>query len=248
MKLISLEIVGFKSFLHRTTLRFDQGVTCIVGPNGCGKSNIVDAVTWVLGERGTKSLRVKEMGDVIFHGSTAKKQVNMAEVTMGLLNDEREYAIKRRIYRDGTNEYFINGDIVRLKDVQDFFLGTGVGLHSYAIIEQGNIEYFAAMKPQERRIAIEETSGITRFEEKKRDAFSRMEEVKTNLDRVEAPLPRGRKRSRKSGRRVGQAPHIQRSERKPEGFRYRFPHGQLQQVLEEVVEAGGKGDDACRRD
>ena len=185
MKLISLEIVGFKSFLHRTTLRFDQGVTCIVGPNGCGKSNIVDAVTWVLGERGTKSLRVKEMGDVIFHGSTAKKQVNMAEVTMGLLNDEREYAIKRRIYRDGTNEYFINGDIVRLKDVQDFFLGTGVGLHSYAIIEQGNIEYFAAMKPQERRIAIEETSGITRFEEKKRDAFSRMEEVKTNLDRVE---------------------------------------------------------------
>ena len=105
MKLISLEIVGFKSFLHRTTLRFDQGVTCIVGPNGCGKSNIVDAVTWVLGERGTKSLRVKEMGDVIFHGSTAKKQVNMAEVTMGLLNDEREYAIKRRIYRDGTNEH-----------------------------------------------------------------------------------------------------------------------------------------------
>ena len=185
MKLISLELTGFKSFLHRTTFRFDEGVTCIVGPNGCGKSNIVDAVTWVLGERGTKSLRVKEMGDVIFHGSPLKKQVNMAEVTIGLLNEEREYAIKRRIYRDGTNEYFINGEIVRLKDVQDFFLGTGIGLHSYAIIEQGNIEYFAQMKPHERRIAIEETSGITRFEEKKRDAFARMEEVKSNLDRVE---------------------------------------------------------------
>jgi chromosome segregation protein len=185
MKLTTLELLGFKSFLNRTAFRFDEGVTCIVGPNGCGKSNIVDAITWVLGERGTKSLRVKEMGDVIFHGSNAKKQVNMAEVTMGLMNEEREYAIKRRIYRDGTNEYYINGDMVRLKDIQDFFLGTGVGLHSYAIIEQGNIEYFAQMKPHERRLAVEETSGITRFEEKKRDAFSRMEEVKTNLERVE---------------------------------------------------------------
>ena len=185
MKLTTLELLGFKSFLNRTSFRFDEGVTCIVGPNGCGKSNIVDAITWVLGERGTKSLRVKEMGDVIFHGSNAKKQVNMAEVTMGLMNEEREYAIKRRIYRDGTNEYYINGDMVRLKDVQDFFLGTGVGLHSYAIIEQGNIEYFTQMKPQERRIAVEETSGITRFEEKKRDAFFRMEEVKANLERVE---------------------------------------------------------------
>ena len=185
MKLTSLELLGFKSFLGRTTFRFHEGVTCIVGPNGCGKSNIVDAVTWVLGERGTKSLRVKEMGDVIFHGSDAKKQVNMAEVTLGLANDATEYAIKRRIFRDGTNEYYINGDPVRLKDVQDFFLGTGIGLYSYAIIEQGNIEYFAQMRPQERRVVVEETSGITRFEEKKRDAFSRMEEVRANLERVE---------------------------------------------------------------
>src|SRR5208283_1927098 len=114
-----------------------------------------------------------------------KKQVNMAEVTMGLVNDGKEYAIRRRIYRDGTNEYYINADLVRLKDLQDFFLGTGIGLHSYAIIEQGNIEYFAQMRPQERRVVIEETSGITRFEEKKRDAFSRMEEVRANLERVE---------------------------------------------------------------
>ncbi len=185
MKLTSLELLGFKSFLNRTSFRFNEGVTCLVGPNGCGKSNIVDAVTWVLGERGTKSLRVKEMGDVIFHGSSAKKQVNMAEVTMTLLNEEKEYAIRRRIYRDGTNEYYINGETVRLKDVQDFLLGTGVGLHSYAIIEQGNIEYFIQMKPQERRIAVEETSGITRFEEKKKDAYFRMEEVRANLERVE---------------------------------------------------------------
>jgi chromosome segregation protein len=185
MKLTSLELLGFKSFLNRTIFRFSDGVTCIVGPNGCGKSNIVDAMTWVLGERGTKSLRVKEMGDVIFHGSGSKKQVNMAEVTMGLTNSEKEYVIKRRIYRDGTNEYYINNDLVRLKDIQDFLLGTGIGLHNYAIIEQGNIEYFTQMKPHERRIVVEETSGITRFEEKKRDAFVRMEEVKANLERVE---------------------------------------------------------------
>jgi chromosome segregation protein len=162
MKLTSLELLGFKSFLNRTTFRFGEGVTCVVGPNGCGKSNIVDAMTWVLGERGTKSLRVKEMGDVIFHGSGSKKQVNMAEVTIGLTNSEKEYAIKRRIYRDGVNEYYINNDLVRLKDIQDFLLGTGVGLHNYAIIEQGNIEYFTQMKPHERRIVVEETSEIGR--------------------------------------------------------------------------------------
>ena len=185
MKLLSLELLGFKSFLNRTVFRFSEGITSLVGPNGCGKSNVVDAVIWVLGERGTKSLRVKEMGDVIFHGSNGKRPVNMAEVTMGLSDGDREVAVKRRIFRDGTNEYYINNDQVRLKDIQDFFLGTGIGLNSYAILEQGNIEYFAQMKPTERRTAIEEASGITRFEEKKRDAFARMEEVKANLERVE---------------------------------------------------------------
>ena len=185
MKLLTLELLGFKSFLNRTVFRFSEGVTALVGPNGCGKSNVVDAFIWVLGERGTKSLRVKEMGDVIFHGSNGKRPVNMAEVIIGLSDGDREVAVKRRIYRDGTNEYYINADQVRLKDVQDFFLGTGVGLNSYAILEQGNIEYFAQMKPLERRTAIEEASGITRFEEKKRDAFTRMEETKANLERVE---------------------------------------------------------------
>jgi chromosome segregation protein len=184
MKLTTLDLLGFKSFLHRIP-PFRRRRHCIVGPNGCGKSNIVDAISWVLGERGTKSLRGKEMGDVIFHGTSARRQVNMAEVTMGLMNEGREYAIRRRIYRDGTNEYYINGEMVRLKDVQDFFLGTGVGLHSYAIIEQGNIDYFTQMKPQDRRMAVEETSGITRFEEKKKDALFRMEQVKANLERVE---------------------------------------------------------------
>ncbi|HOJ42507.1 MAG TPA: AAA family ATPase [Syntrophorhabdaceae bacterium] len=185
MRLRRLELFGFKSFLNRTVFHFNEGITSIVGPNGCGKSNIVDAIVWALGERGTKSLRIKDMGDVIFHGSNGKRPVNIAEVCIEFSEHDQEISIKRRIYRDGTNEYFINNNQVRLKDVQDFFLGTGIGPNSYAIIEQGRIEYFIQMKPQERRIVIEETSGITRFEEKKRDAIMRMEEVRDNLERIE---------------------------------------------------------------
>ncbi|MBP8626198.1 MAG: AAA family ATPase [Syntrophorhabdales bacterium] len=185
MRLKRLELFGFKSFLNRTVFQFSEGITSIVGPNGCGKSNIVDAIIWALGERGTKSLRVKDMGDVIFHGSNGKRPVNIAEVCIELSDNDKDIAVKRRIYRDGTNEYFINNTPVRLKDIQDFFLGTGIGPNSYAIIEQGRIEYFINMKPQERRVIIEETSGITRFEEKKREALVRMEEVKTNLERIE---------------------------------------------------------------
>jgi chromosome segregation protein len=185
MKLNSLELFGFKSFYNRTVFRFSEGVTALVGPNGCGKSNIVDAIVWVLGERGTKSLRVKEMGDVIFHGSNGRKPVNLAEVTLSLTDRTHDVSIKRRIYRDGASEYYINGEMARLKDVHDLTMGTGIGVNSYAIVEQGNIEHLAQMKPVERRIVIEETSGITRFHEKKREALVRMEEVKTNLERID---------------------------------------------------------------
>ena len=186
MRLTRLELFGFKSFLNRTVFQFNDGVTSIVGPNGCGKSNVVDAIIWALGERGTKSLRIKDMGDVIFHGSNGKRPVNIAEVAIEFQNgDGVDTSIKRRIYRDGANEYLLNGAVVRLKDVHDFLLGTGIGMNSYAIIEQGKIEYFISMKPQERRIVVEETSGVTRFEEKKREAIARLEEVGANLERVE---------------------------------------------------------------
>lgn len=188
MRLIKVELIGFKSFCEKTVLYFDKGITSIVGPNGSGKSNIVDAILWTLGERGTKSLRIKEMEDVIFHGSNGKRSVNMAEVTILFSDENDEYSIKRRIFRDGTSEYFINGNQVRLKDIQDFFLGSGIGPLGYAIIEQGRIESFVHMKPQERKIIIEEAGGITRFKEKKEDAVSRLEEVRSNLERVEDVL------------------------------------------------------------
>jgi chromosome segregation protein len=185
MRLSRLELFGFKSFANRTVFTFSEGLTSIVGPNGCGKSNVVDAIVWALGERGTRSLRVKEMGDVIFHGSNGKRPVNVAEVTVEFALAGRELTVKRRIYKDGVNEYYLDGKLCRLKDIQDVFLGTGVGLNSYAIVEQGKIENFIQMKPQDRRVLIEETSGITRFEEKKGDAIARMEEVRANLERVD---------------------------------------------------------------
>jgi chromosome segregation protein len=185
MKLSKLELFGFKSFLNRTVFQFNEGVTSIVGPNGCGKSNVVDAMIWALGERGTKSLRVKDMGDVIFHGSNGKRPVNIAEVAIEFVDGNGETVIKRRIYRDGSAEYFLNNKSVRLKDIQDFLLGTGIGMNSYAIIEQGKIEYFIQMKPQERKVVIEETSGVTRFEEKRREASGRLEEVSANLERID---------------------------------------------------------------
>lgn len=185
MKLKKIELLGFKSFCERTVFHFDKGITSIVGPNGCGKSNIVDAVIWTLGERGVKALRVKEMEDVIFHGSDGRRPVNMAEVTLFFQDENNEYSVRRRIFRDGTNEYFLNGKAVRLKDIQDFFLGTGIGLNTYAIVEQGRIESFVQMKPHERKILIEEAGGITRFKEKKGEAAARLEEVKSNLERIE---------------------------------------------------------------
>jgi chromosome segregation protein len=124
------------------------------------------------------------MGDVIFHGSDGRRPVSVAEVTLELSDGDREHMVRRRIYRDGVNEYYLDGSLVRLKDIQDFFLGTGIGLNSYAIVEQGKIEQFISMKPQERRILIEEASGITRFEEKKRQAAARLDEVRINLERV----------------------------------------------------------------
>lgn len=184
MRLSRLELVGFKSFLHKTTFRFEQGITALVGPNGCGKSNVLDAVLWVLGERGGKSLRVKEMEDVIFHGSDTLRPFGLAEVNIEFIDGARDVSVRRRIFRDGTNEYFINNRPARLKDVQDIFLGTGVGLNTYAIVEQGKIETFLSMKPQERRVLIEEASGITRFEAKKAEAYERMEEVRANLQRI----------------------------------------------------------------
>ena len=205
LKLKRVEIQGFKSFCDRTELRFNGGgIAAIVGPNGCGKSNLSDAISWVLGEQSAKSLRGARMEDVIFAGTRDKKPLGMAAVTMTLVDpdapdsgvhrDDRpadapsakpsEVTITRRLFRSGESEYLIDGRQARLRDIQDIFLGTGLGPESYAIIEQGRIGQILSSKPYDRRAVIEEAAGITKYKTRKRLAEAKLESAKQNLTRV----------------------------------------------------------------
>jgi len=209
LKLKRVELQGFKSFCERTELRFaGEGIAAIVGPNGCGKSNISDAISWVLGEQSAKTLRGTRMEDVIFAGTRERKPLGMAYVTMTLVdpdlyrepvggsharpvpveNTDRkktgEVTIMRRLFRSGESEYLIDGRPARLRDIQDIFMGTGLGPESYAIIEQGRIGQILSSKPQDRRSVIEEAAGITRFKTRKRLAEAKLEGAKQNLARV----------------------------------------------------------------
>lgn len=191
MRLKKLKIHGFKSFADKVTLEFHEGITGIVGPNGCGKSNIADAFRWVLGETSARSLRGKKMEDVIFAGTVTRKPVNLAEATItlteinGLLPTEYdELEITRRCLRSGETEYLINRQPVRMRDVINLFLDSGVGKHAFSIFEQGNIDEIIQKSPKERRTIFEEAAGILRFFERKREAERKLELSETNISRI----------------------------------------------------------------
>ncbi len=194
MKIKKLEILGFKSFPERVSFSFPVGITGIVGPNGCGKSNIVDAVLWVVGERSVRHLRARLMEDVIFNGTNGNKPLGMAEVSILFSNKDggvpAEYAgyeeimVTRRVFRSGESEYYINQNPCRLKDVTDLFAGTGIGTNAYSIIEQGKVDFILNSKPQERRLLFEEAAGVSRFRERKRIALMKMESTEQNLLRL----------------------------------------------------------------
>jgi chromosome segregation protein len=198
MYLKNLTVLGFKSFADKTSLNFQPGVTAIVGPNGCGKSNVSDAIRWVLGEQSAKALRGGEMADVIFNGTDGRKPLGMAEVslTIGGVDEEHlrasgveiaynEVTITRRVFRDGGSEYFINKTPCRLRDIQQLFMGTGVGRTSYSIMAQGNITQILSSKPEDRRMIFEEAAGITKYKGQKKEALRKLEYTEQNLVRVE---------------------------------------------------------------
>ncbi|MEL3906317.1 MAG: AAA family ATPase [Treponema sp.] len=196
MFLKSLEIFGFKSFADRTRIEFSQGITALLGPNGCGKSNVVDAMKWVLGEQASKTLRAEKMEDVIFNGTETRKALNVAEVTLIISNENgllknlevSEIAIKRRLYRSGESEYFINNTSVRLKELRELFWDTGVGKAAYSVMEQGKIDQILSSKPEDRRYLFEEAAGITRFKVRRAEAERKLQKTEENMRQVEGVL------------------------------------------------------------
>jgi len=187
-----LEIYGFKSFGKKIKLSFNSGVTAIVGPNGCGKSNITDAVRWVLGEQNIRSLRGKQLTDIIFSGNHKVKPLNIAEVSLTINNSEKvlpvdweEINIKRRIYRSGETENFINGISCRLKDIQELFMNTGLSKNAYSIVAQGEVDLILSAKPSERRYLFEEAASISKYRYEKKKTLNKIEETNNNLDKIE---------------------------------------------------------------
>lgn len=195
MHLKNIKLSGFKSFVDPTTVPFTKNLIAVVGPNGCGKSNIVDAIRWVMGESSAKTLRGESMADVIFNGSTARKPVGQASVQLTFDNSDgsiggeyaeySEIAIKRVASRDGTSSYYLNNTKCRRKDITDVFLGTGLGPRSYSVIEQGMISRFIEAKPDDLRVYMEEAAGISKYKERRRETETRIRHTRENLDRVE---------------------------------------------------------------
>ena len=194
MRLTKIKLAGFKTFVDPTTLSFPSNLTGIIGPNGCGKSNIIDAIRWVMGESSARNLRGDSMDDVIFSGSSSRPEVSKAFIELYFDNENNtldskfarfsEIVIKREVSRDGTSNYYLNSTKCRRKDIREVFLGTGLGPRSYAIIEQGMISRLVEAKPEELRTYLEEAAGISKYKEKRRETELRLKHTKDNLNRL----------------------------------------------------------------
>ncbi len=215
MKIKRLEITGFKSFVESTSLVFDEGITTIVGPNGCGKSNLVDAIRWVMGEQSARNLRGKAMEDVIFGGSESRKPLGMAEVTLTLDNtagqsvaaygEYSEIQVTRRLYRNGDSEYLLNKAPCRLLDITELFMDTGIGSRAYSIIEQGKIGMIVNAKPEDRRYLIEEAAGVTKYKARKKTALRKIDATRQNLLRLSDIVTEVRRQMNSLKRQAGRA-------------------------------------------
>src|SRR5450432_2793130 len=264
MRLKKLILHGFKSFADRTEFVFDSPITGIVGPNGCGKSNVVDGFKWVLGEQSAKSLRGDAMMDVIFNGSGTRKPAGMAEVVLVFDNPKRaddsrmlnldadEVHVGRRLFRDGTSEYQLNNQSTRLKDIREMFLDTGVGVDAYSVIEQGKVAAMLESNPQERRLIFEEAAGISKYKVKKKEAQRKLERVDQNLLRVHDIVEEVEKRLRSVKIQAGKARNYQEYAGRLNELRltyalqeYHTQHQQLATLEQQREDAQFRLDDAA---
>ena len=257
MILKRLTATGFKSFADKTEFDFGPGITCIVGPNGCGKSNVVDAVKWVLGEQSAKSLRGKQMMDVIFNEVGSRQSAGMAQVDLTFDNsdgrlpiDQTEVVVTRRLYRSGESEYLLNRQTARLKDIRELFLDTGIGVDAYSLIEQGRVDQLLQSNPHDRRLIFEEAAGISKYKLRKKEAQRRLENVDQNLLRIQDIIDEVEKRLRSVKLAAGKARNYQAYRQQLQVLRSRYAlseyHGLRTQWSALEAEVAARIDEATR--
>ena len=257
MKIKRIEITGFKSFVERTLLDFDDGITSIVGPNGCGKSNVVDAIRWVMGEQSARNLRGKLMEDVIFGGSESRKPLGMAEVSLIMDNASgmapaafREYAeiqVTRRLYRNGESDYLLNKTPCRLLDITELFMDTGVGTRAYSIIEQGKIGMIINAKPEDRRSLIEEAAGVTKFKARKKSALRKIEATRQNLLRLGDIVSEVRRQMNSLKRQAQRAVRFREFREELRELELQFGLRQFRDLNERAAQVGSSAEEQARQ-
>jgi len=254
MYLKSLNVVGFKSFADRTTLEFHPGVTAIVGPNGCGKSNVLDSIRWVLGEQSAKALRGSEMKDVIFSGTETRPPLGMAEVSLTFGDCEQdlgvaynEVTITRRVFRDGASEYELNKVACRLRDIHSLFMDTGIGRSAYSIMEQGKIDSILSSRPEDRRAIFEEAAGITKYKSQKKEALRKLENTEANLIRLADIIREVKRQIGSLQRQAGKARRYQASFEELASIENRLGRHQFDTFSATITALQGEVDGARQR-
>ncbi|WP_168442461.1 chromosome segregation protein SMC [Pontiella desulfatans] len=247
MYLKTLEIVGFKSFANKTKLEFEPGMTAIVGPNGCGKSNVSDSVRWVLGEQRARALRGAKMEDVIFNGTDSAKPLGMAEVSITLADctealgiEFNEVCITRRVFRSGESGYFLNRKACRLKDIHRLFMDTGVGTDSYSVLEQGKIDQILSARPEDRRTVFEEASGITKYKADKKEALRKLEHTEANLLRLDDVIREVKRQIISLQRQAGKAKRFKELSEEMRGLDIYVTNQRLQEYARKLNELTGE--------
>ncbi|MCH7631990.1 MAG: chromosome segregation protein SMC [Planctomycetes bacterium] len=250
MLLTRVTLCGFKSFCDKVDFDFGPGVTCVVGPNGCGKSNIVDAFKWVLGEQSARALRGRQMGDMIFNGSSTRRSSGVAQVDLVFDNsdhtlptDHEEVTITRKLYRSGESEYLLNGSVSRLKDIREMFMDTGVGVDAYSVIEQGKVDRLLESSPIERRVIFEEAAGISKYKARKREAQRKLERTNQNLMRVADVIEELEKRLRSVKLQAGKARSFQQYQARLNDLRSTFAMAEYHRFTRQILSETDKVDE-----